>query len=189
MDDEEGATLQQLQGHSITYRIAMGPQAGRKVLTVQTIRSWEEDDYGHRPSRQGCRILVACRSGGEHAGAQEAGAYLPGRPHRQGKKSVLCAISVVVFRWGRCAYLLLLQHLFLISLMVEIINGKKNPYAALGVIACASGFIIGTAGAGTSATTASFNGGLGFASLVFAVRHSCWSAGRCQSSWQRNYGV
>jgi len=27
-EDEEGATLQQLQGHSITYRIAMGPHAG-----------------------------------------------------------------------------------------------------------------------------------------------------------------
>ena len=46
MDDEEGATLQQLQGHSITYRIAMGPQVGRKVLTVQTIPAWEEDDCG-----------------------------------------------------------------------------------------------------------------------------------------------
>ena len=46
LDDEEGATLQHLQGHSITYRIAMGPQAGRKVLTVQTIPAWQEDDYG-----------------------------------------------------------------------------------------------------------------------------------------------
>jgi hypothetical protein len=39
LDDEEGATMQQLQGHSITYRIALGPQTGRKVLTLQTIRS------------------------------------------------------------------------------------------------------------------------------------------------------
>ena len=39
LDNEEGNTMQQLQGHSITYRIAMGPQAGRKVLTLQTIRS------------------------------------------------------------------------------------------------------------------------------------------------------
>ena len=46
LDDEEGATLQQLQGHSITYWIAMGPQAGSKLLTVQTIPAWEEDDYG-----------------------------------------------------------------------------------------------------------------------------------------------
>lgn len=39
--------MQQLQGHSITYRIAMGPQAGRKVLTLQTIPAWGEDDYGN----------------------------------------------------------------------------------------------------------------------------------------------
>ncbi len=26
-----------LQGHSITYRIAVGPQAGRKVYTLQTL--------------------------------------------------------------------------------------------------------------------------------------------------------
>ena len=38
MDDEEGATLQPLQGHWITYRIAMGPQAGRKVLTACAAR-------------------------------------------------------------------------------------------------------------------------------------------------------
>ena len=46
LDDEEGTTMQQLQGHSITYRIALGPQTGRKVLTLQTIPAWEEDDYG-----------------------------------------------------------------------------------------------------------------------------------------------
>ena len=39
--------MQQLQGRSITYRIAMGPQAGRKVLTLQTIPAWGEDDYGN----------------------------------------------------------------------------------------------------------------------------------------------
>lgn len=54
MDDEEGATLQQLQGHSIRYRIAMGAQVGRKVLTVQTIPAWQEDDYGSdQPGRAG----------------------------------------------------------------------------------------------------------------------------------------
>ena len=42
-----GFSLQQLQGHSITYCIAMGPQAGRKVLTVQTIPAWEEDDQAN----------------------------------------------------------------------------------------------------------------------------------------------
>ena len=37
LDDEEGITMQQLQGHSITYPIALGPQTGRIVLTLQTI--------------------------------------------------------------------------------------------------------------------------------------------------------
>ena len=45
LDDEEGNTMQQLQSHSITYRIAMGPQAGRKVLTLQTIPT-REVEYG-----------------------------------------------------------------------------------------------------------------------------------------------
>ena len=44
---EEGNTIQQLQGHSITYRIARGPHAGRNVLTLQTIPAWEEDDYDY----------------------------------------------------------------------------------------------------------------------------------------------
>ncbi len=38
--------MNQLQGHSITYRIAVGPQQGRKVFTLQTIPSWEDDDFG-----------------------------------------------------------------------------------------------------------------------------------------------
>ena len=46
LEDEECNTMQQLQGHSITYRIAMGPHAGRKVFTLQTIPAWEEDDFG-----------------------------------------------------------------------------------------------------------------------------------------------
>ena len=38
--------MTQLQSHSITYRIAVCPQQGRKVFTLQTIPSWEDDDYG-----------------------------------------------------------------------------------------------------------------------------------------------
>ncbi len=41
--------MNQLQGHSIIYRIAVGPQQGRKVFTLQTIPSWEDDDYGSSP--------------------------------------------------------------------------------------------------------------------------------------------
>jgi len=29
--------MHQLHGHAITYRIALGPQQGRKVFTLQTI--------------------------------------------------------------------------------------------------------------------------------------------------------
>jgi len=38
---DEGS-MDQLIGHSITYRIAVGPQAGRKVFTLQTLPASEE---------------------------------------------------------------------------------------------------------------------------------------------------
>ena len=39
--------MDQLRGHSITYRIAVGPQAGRKVFTLQTLSACEpEDQFG-----------------------------------------------------------------------------------------------------------------------------------------------
>ena len=60
------------------------------------------------------------------------------------------------------------------AIVFDLINGgnhqwDENPYAALGAQAykaCAPVFDIGTAGAGTGATTASIKGGLGSASLV-----------------------
>ncbi len=36
--------MTQLLGHSITYRIAVGPQAGRKVFTLQTLPASDPDD-------------------------------------------------------------------------------------------------------------------------------------------------
>jgi hypothetical protein len=36
--------MQQVLGCSVSYRIAMGPQQGCKVFTLQTIPSWEDDD-------------------------------------------------------------------------------------------------------------------------------------------------
>lgn len=39
--------MNQLLGHSITYRIAVGPQAGRKVFTLQTLPACDpEDQFG-----------------------------------------------------------------------------------------------------------------------------------------------
>jgi hypothetical protein len=36
--------MQQVLGCSVSYRVAIGPQQGRKVFTLQTIPAWEEDD-------------------------------------------------------------------------------------------------------------------------------------------------
>ncbi len=36
--------MNQLLGHSITYRIAVGPQQGRKVFTLQTLPACDPDD-------------------------------------------------------------------------------------------------------------------------------------------------
>ncbi len=36
--------MQQVLGCSVSYRIAIGPQQGRKVFTLQALPSWEEDD-------------------------------------------------------------------------------------------------------------------------------------------------
>jgi len=37
--------MDQLLGHSITYRIAVGPQQGRQVFTLQTLPAWD-DSFG-----------------------------------------------------------------------------------------------------------------------------------------------
>ena len=43
LDLQEDDAMNQIQGNSITYRIAVGPHQGRKVFTLQTIPSWEDD--------------------------------------------------------------------------------------------------------------------------------------------------
>jgi hypothetical protein len=42
LDESEEDSMNQLQGHSITYRIAVGPHQGRKVFTLQTLPGTEE---------------------------------------------------------------------------------------------------------------------------------------------------
>jgi hypothetical protein len=43
-DAVEEDPMAQLLGHSITYRIAVGPQAGRKVFTLQTLPACDPDE-------------------------------------------------------------------------------------------------------------------------------------------------
>ena len=45
LDPDDDDVMVQLQGHSITYRIAVGPQQGRKVFTLQTLPP-DEDSLG-----------------------------------------------------------------------------------------------------------------------------------------------
>jgi hypothetical protein len=44
LDHLEANPMQQVHGHSITYRIAIGPQQGKKVFTLQTLLPKASDD-------------------------------------------------------------------------------------------------------------------------------------------------
>jgi hypothetical protein len=47
LDEPDEDPMNQLQGHSITYRIAVGPHQGRKVFTLQTLPGTEEPFIAH----------------------------------------------------------------------------------------------------------------------------------------------
>lgn len=51
VDDED--SLLQLQGASVSYRIAMGPQQGQKVFTLQTLPASKEGEYGQLANTSG----------------------------------------------------------------------------------------------------------------------------------------
>jgi hypothetical protein len=51
VDDED--SLLQLQGASVSYRIAMGPQQGQKVFTLQTLSASNEGEYGQLANTSG----------------------------------------------------------------------------------------------------------------------------------------
>jgi Putative transposase len=43
-DPEAGGPMNDLIGHSITYRVAIGPRAGQKVFTLQTVPAQSEEE-------------------------------------------------------------------------------------------------------------------------------------------------
>jgi len=51
LDAVDESAMDDLLGHSITYRIALGPQAGRKAFTLQTVPAREEDSNTPRLAR------------------------------------------------------------------------------------------------------------------------------------------
>jgi hypothetical protein len=44
LEEGDEDPMQQVLGCSVSYRIAIGPQQGRKVFTLRTIPAWENDD-------------------------------------------------------------------------------------------------------------------------------------------------
>jgi hypothetical protein len=67
----EAGPLDQWLGHSITYRIAVGPQAGRKVFTLRTLPACDpEESFGERPAKEG-------RAGGGDDAKVSPGMALP----------------------------------------------------------------------------------------------------------------
>lgn len=44
LEEGDEDSMQQVLGCSVSYRIAIGPQQGRKVFTLQTIPVWQDDD-------------------------------------------------------------------------------------------------------------------------------------------------
>ncbi len=55
----EDAALEILQGHSITYRIAMGPHEGRKAFTLQTVPASAHTTKLHHPPGPRCAARMA----------------------------------------------------------------------------------------------------------------------------------
>ena len=49
----EDNPLRQVHGHSITYRVAVGPQQGKKVFTLQTLLPRDEDDRFSQVAKAG----------------------------------------------------------------------------------------------------------------------------------------
>ena len=68
--------LAPLQAASCTYRIALGPRAGQKGLSLRTAPAWGRQSH-RRPVRPGARLQPACRRALRHASAQGARTAVP----------------------------------------------------------------------------------------------------------------
>ncbi len=61
LNDEDSSL--HLQGESVSYGIAMGPQQGQKVFTLQTIPASNESEYGQLANASGFSLhaVTSCR--------------------------------------------------------------------------------------------------------------------------------
>ena len=53
LQPEDESPMDSLMGHSITYRIATGPNVGRKVLTLQTLPAIDDEGSSRVASMDG----------------------------------------------------------------------------------------------------------------------------------------
>lgn len=61
--DAEGACMDTLRGHSITYRIAMGRQAGKQAFTLRTLPATEAKDDGQLAQTSGFSLHAGVWAG------------------------------------------------------------------------------------------------------------------------------
>jgi hypothetical protein len=54
-------SLLQLQGASVSYHIAMGPQQGQKVFNLQTLPTSKEGEYGQLANTSGFSLHAGTR--------------------------------------------------------------------------------------------------------------------------------
>jgi len=80
-DETDEDPLQQIHGHAITYRIAIGPHQGRKVFTLSTQPPESEPPLGSDRVAKAAGFSL-------HAGV--AGAGLPAKVHQRDKLERLC---------------------------------------------------------------------------------------------------
>jgi hypothetical protein len=76
----EGGPLDDLIGHSIAYRIAVGPKAVQKLFTLQTVpaRKPEPEQQGdHRGAADAGGFFAACGSGHSTGSAREVRTAVP----------------------------------------------------------------------------------------------------------------
>ena len=89
----EESALEILQGHSITYRIAVGPHEGRKAFTLQTVPASERSTKPFLASHAGCP------SSPKAGGALHLKDVLPGRHHARGLRAA--GVASRTARWHR----------------------------------------------------------------------------------------
>ena len=98
-DSDESRTLRPLQAAACTYRIAFGPRAGRKVLTVQGAMTRDADfKQSLCPDIQGLSLHAAVRCGADDRQAQEQPCRYITRPALANERMQANAAEQVVLK-------------------------------------------------------------------------------------------